>query len=67
MEENCFSPIVFDRIYYDKFYILKYQKYQIFVGDTFHVSDIRESIYKTRKFFQTKVNEFKKEKFTDIL
>jgi len=60
------TPIVFDRIFYDKFYILKYQNYQIRVGDTFHVDDVQNSIYKTRRFFQDNIDKFKKTKFFNI-
>ena len=59
------TPIAFDRILYSKTYMLKKQNYQICVGDTFKVSSVNESKYKTRRFLGDRIRYFKRTKFND--
>jgi hypothetical protein len=59
------TPIAFDRVLYSKNYILKKQNYQICVGDTFKVDDIKESKYKTRRFLRDRIRYFNKTKFNN--
>lgn len=60
------TPVVFDHIEYNKLGMIYDQNYRIKIGETFHVHDVKQCKYITRKFYRDTLKEFKKKKFENI-
>ena len=60
------TPVVFDHIEYNKFGMIYKQNYSIKIGKSFHVKNVKNSIYRTRKFFRNNLKIFKINKNNNI-
>lgn len=60
---STITPIVFDIIDIDVFGRIKQQNYQIYIGNSFYVSDIEKDVKTVRKLFKDKLKEFKQSKY----
>ena len=57
------TPVVFDIIDTDNFFSIKQQNYEIYIGESFYVSDIEKDVKTVRKLFKDKLKEFKENKY----
>jgi hypothetical protein len=57
------TPVCFDHIEYNKCGIIQRQNYNIHVGDTFYVNNVKTDIYNTRVFLRNKLIYFKNIKY----
>jgi len=60
------TPVVIDRIHYSNFSIINKQNFQIYIGESIHVTDIKNDMYNTKKLFRTKINEFLCQKYNNV-
>lgn len=57
------TPVVFDIVDIDNFFSIKQQNYEIYIGESFYVSDIEKDVKTVRKLFKDKLKEFKQNKY----
>ena len=60
------TPIAIDYID-NNFGMIKYQNFNIKADDTFNVENVKESMYKTKKFYKESMKAFKKNKYYGII
>ena len=60
------TPVIIDRIQYSNFGLLRKQNFQIYVGDSINVLDIKKSMRDTKNLFKNKMHEFINQKYDNM-